>query len=255
MRTAPDNNIWSNSSLPLMHVPVDCTFLQSDVSDTCAPPVAVTSDVALQAFNARPVAARTRLKHDSQDHCIVPPFFFAPTWSMSIPAEIIRQREIVETIVLKTEALRQHKFKVDLSYKATFPMNVPDTIETNRHITEEIYHSAWSDIIDAECKKFPMECLMNDLARMKNFEVDRKRHLKFVENEVWELYKLTMDLHPDTQVLIGSCLDTETLQRALMNPVLKNTQKGKALSSKGPLVKPKILTTQPVRDRITFHTS
>lgn len=253
-RTAPDNNIWSNSSLPLMHLPVDCTFPQSDASDTCAAPVAaVTSDMALQAFNARPVASRTRLKHDSQDHSVVPPFFFAPTWSMSVPAEIIRQREIVQSIILKSEALRQHKFKVDLSYKATFPMNVPDTIETNRYITEEVYHSAWSDIIDDECKKFHMECLMNDVARMKIFEAERKRHLKCVEDEVWELYKLTMDLHPDTQVLIGSCRDTETLQRALMNPVLQNTQKAKALCAKGPLVKPKILVTQPVKGRITFE--
>lgn len=238
----------------MMHIPVDCTFPQSD-GDSSSPVIRVAApptDMALQAFNSRPVASRTRLVHDSQNHSEVPPFFFTPSWMTSVPSELIRQREIVDAIVLKAETMRQHKFKVDLSYKATFPMNVHDTIETNRHVTEEIYHSTWSDVIDAECKKFPMECLMNDVTRMKMFEVERKQYLKFVESEVWGLYKLTMDLHPDAQSLIGGCRDTETLQRALMNPVLQNTNRAKAVCAKGPVIKPKILTTYPAKGRIAF---
>lgn len=243
-----DHGIWSNSSLPL-HIPVDCIFPQSE----CAGEFVEidTHTLALEAFNARPLAARTRLVHDSQDHCSIPVFFFAPSGAMSVPAEIIRQREIVRTIDGKAEALRQHKFKVDLSFKASFPMTAPDTIETCRHITEETYHSAWSDVIDAECRKFPMECLMNDVTRMKLFEAERKRHLLFVEGEVWELYKLTMDLHADTLVLVGACRDTATLQRALMNPVLQNAQRSKTACTKGLVVKQK-MPVLPAKGRITF---
>jgi hypothetical protein len=172
---------------------------------------------------------------------------------MSVPAEIIRQRELVETIVGKADALRTHRFAVDLSYKATFLTSVPDTIEAARHVTEETYSSAWSDVIDNEGKKHPIACLMNDVYRMTLSEAERKTHLKHVEREIWDLYKLTMDLHPDTHALIAKCRDTETLQRALMNPVLQIAHKPPTASPRGPLVKPKILHTQPVKAKITFE--
>jgi hypothetical protein len=242
----PELGIWSNSCLPLLNMPVDCTFPQS------VAPSAGASGLALEAFNARPVAARTRLTHDSQDHVSFPTFFFAPSCSMTVPAEIIRQRDIVETIVGKADALRKHRFPVDLSYKATFPTNVPDTIEAARHVTEETYSSAWSDVIDNECTRHPIESLMNDVGRMKTCEAARQTHLKHVEREMWDLYKLTMDLHPDTHVLIGKCRDTGTLQRALMNPVLQSAQRPQHANAKGPMVKPKILHTQPARAKITF---
>jgi hypothetical protein len=242
-------NIWSNSCLPLLNMPVDCTFPQSaQVANVGA----VASGPALEAFNARPVATRTRMTHDSQDHSAVPPFLFAPSGTTTVPAEIILQRELVETIVGKADALRKHRFAVDLSYKATFPSSVPDTIEAARHVTEETYSSAWSDIIDNECKKHPIECLMNDVGRMTHSEAARKTHLKHVEREIWDLYKLTMDLHPDTHVLIGKCRDTDTLQRALMNPVLQNAKKPLSVSPRGPIIKPKVLFTQPMKAKITF---
>ena len=241
-------NIWSNSCLPLLNMPVDCTFPQA-----VQPPVGVASGPALEAFNARPVAARTRLTHDSQDHYSVPTFFFAPSGTTTVPAEIIRQRELVETIVGKADALRKHRFAVDLSYTATFPTSVPDAIEAARHVTEETYSSAWSDIIDNECTKHPIECLMNDVGRMTHSEAARKTHLKHVEREIWDLYKLTMDLHPDTHALIAKCRDTEMLQRALMNPVLQNAKKLQSSSPRGPIVRQKVMQTQPFKGKITFE--
>lgn len=266
------DELW-NCRLVSMNIPLDYSYPQDDCEDNKNPksgfetPASFTRSEsynasvakstqestlqdALKAFNARPTASRTRLIHDSQQHHTTPTFYFTPTLTMTLPAEIITQREIVDNIVGRADALRNHKFKVDLSYKSMFPMNVFDTIETNRYITEDIYSSLWSDIIDAECAKHPMECAMNDVTRMINFEIQRKEHLKHVEKEVWQLYKLTMDLHPDTQSLILICTDTETLIRALMNPVLR-TNKEKTSLVKAHHVKPRTSTTH-AKGRIAF---
>jgi hypothetical protein len=190
--------------------------------------------MALKAFNTAALftnvqsdkeetikASRTPLTHDSRNSSI-PHFFVNPSAWTSMPAEIINQRVMVKDIIKRADALRNHKFKVDLSYKQMFPMNVLDTIETAREITETTYSGAWSDIIDAECKNSPIESLMNRKLMLKNFEASRKQHLAHVEREVWELFKLTMDLKEDTRTLIGVCRDAETLQRSMMNPCLRH---------------------------------
>ena len=40
-------------------------------------------------------------------------------------------------------------------------MNVLDTVEISREITEVTYSGTWSDIIDDECQNSPIESLMN----------------------------------------------------------------------------------------------
>ena len=187
------------------------------------------SEMALKAFNTAVVstdvqplkASRTPLAHDSRNSSI-PHFFINPSAWTSMPAEIINQRVIVKKIIEKTDALRNHMFQVDLPYKKMFPMNVLDTIEIAREITEVTYSGAWSDIIDAECQNSPIESLMNRKLMLKNFEASRKQHLAHVEAEIWELFKLTMDLKEDTRTLIGVCRDAETLQRSMMNPCLRH---------------------------------
>jgi hypothetical protein len=166
-------------------------------------------------------ASRTRLTHDSRNSSI-PHFFVNPSAWTSIPAEIINQRVIVKDIIKRADALRNHKFKVDLSYKQMFPMNVSDTIETAREITETTYSGAWSDIIDAECQNSPIESLMNRQLMLKNLEESRKQHLGHVEGEIWELFRLTMDLKDDTRALIATCSDAQMLQRSMMNPCLRH---------------------------------
>ena len=192
------------------------------------------SEMALKAFNTVALsedvqcaqddslkASRTSLTHDSRNSSI-PNFFINPSAWTSIPAEIINQRVIVKNVVEKADALRNHKFKVTLSYKQMFPMNVLDTIETAREITEVTYSGAWSDIIDAECLNSPIKPLMNRQLMLKNLEASRKEYLSRVEHEIWELFKLTMDLKDDTRTLIGMCSDAETLQRSMMNPCLRH---------------------------------
>jgi hypothetical protein len=218
------------------------------------------SEMALKAFNTVASSAdvqcvqddglkasRTSLTHDSRNSSI-PHFFINPTAWTSVPAEIINQRVIVKNIVEKTDALRNHKFKVTLSYKQMFPMNVLDTIETAREITEVTYSGAWSDIIDAECQNSPIKPLMNRQLMLKNLEASRKQHLGHVEREIWELFKLTMDLKDDTRTLIGMCSDAEILQRSMMNPCMRHVPTAP---------RPKKHTQHPaalVQNRITFST-
>ena len=233
--------IWPNCVLP------DIYCAPTLLTDTCNAeskllpgiaglfgPYNDKSEMALQAFNAAVVstrassvkddglkASRTPLTHDSRNSSI-PHFFINPSGWTSMPAEIINQRVMVKKIIENAGALRNHKFQVDLSYKKMFPMNVFDTVEIAREITEVTYSGAWSDIIDAECRNSPIESLMNRKLMLKNLETSRKQHLAHVEAEIWELFKLTMDLKEDTRTLIGVCRDAETLQRSMMNPCLRH---------------------------------